>query len=257
VNDKILVTGTRGGIGKYLHEQLGGTGFTRQSGNLSELKKRFFDVIIHCACNYTPPWLVTSENLDRYYYDNILLTQELLQIPHGYFVFFSTVDLYPLDDKCHLEGEVIGVNSLQSGIYSVTKLISELVVQSKAGNFLILRPTSLLGPYMRRNNLFKLFRDPYPVLFLAADSRYNLIRYSDVLEFIRLAVACKETGIFNLASSHTITLAEIADIVGKKASFGFHYYRTVGVANKKAVRILPLLKKAPEEVLREFLVENC
>jgi len=254
VNGKILVTGTRSGIGKYLNEQVGGAEFTRQSDNLKELRKQFFDVIIHCACNHTPPRFVTGEDLSQYYYDNVTLTEEILQIPHRYFIFFSTVDIYPGDGQLHSEAEIVRADSIRS-IYSVMKFISESVVQSKAKNSLILRPTFLLGPYMRRNNLSKLFKDQCPVLSLDGSSLCNAIRYPDVLGFVNLAIARKETGIFNLASTGSISLANIAKITGKKVVFGSHHYETGNIDNQKAIQVSSAFSKTSEEVFKEFLVE--
>ena len=45
---KYLITGVTKGFGKFVHEELGGFGLTRQNKNrLNEIKK--VDVIIHCA----------------------------------------------------------------------------------------------------------------------------------------------------------------------------------------------------------------
>lgn len=255
MDGKILVTGVKGGIGRYIHEQLGGTGFTRQSNNLNELKRQSFDVIIHCACNHTPAWRITNENLSQYYYDNIVLTEEILQISHRYFVFFSTVDIYPGDSRPHPENEIIQANSVRS-IYSVMKLISESAVRDKANNFLILRLAFLIGKYMRRNNLLKPFEDLNPVLSLDSSSQYNLIRYFDVLKFIQLALAREEIGIFNLGSSDSISLAKIVEIAGKKVIFGTNHYETGNIANQKAVHISPAFNKTSEGVLREFIAEG-
>ena len=37
--NRILVTGSQSGIGKYLHEELGGIGFTRDDSNQENLEK--------------------------------------------------------------------------------------------------------------------------------------------------------------------------------------------------------------------------
>ena len=248
----VLVTGAGGGIGRYIHEELGGAGFTRRSGNLDELKKRSFDVIVHCAWNYMPTRLVTNENFMNYYQDNTLLTQELLQIPHNYFVFFSTVDIYPGGEEPHFEDEVIYADSLRS-IHGVTKMISEAAVRDKACKFLILRPTSLVGRYMRKNNLLKLFEDSHPSLSLDASSIYNVIGYSDVLGFIRSVLSAGKTGIFNLASTHNITLEEITRIVDKDVVFGPNHYEVGNIPNDKAVQIFPVFNRTSEDVLQEFL----
>lgn len=251
----VLVTGTKSGIGKYIHEQLGGTGLTRQSNNLDELKKKSFEVIIHCAWNYTPTRLVTDENVGQYYSDNVLLTQALLQIPHEYFVFFSTIDVYPNNEQPHSEAEVIYPDSIRN-IHGTTKLLSESFFRNKSENFLILRPTSLLGPHMRKNNLLKLVEDPCPTLSLDPSSIYNLICYPDVLEFINEALFRRKTGIFNLASTGNISFARVAEIVGKTVVFGDYHYEAGNILNQKAVQVYPAFNKTSEEVLREFLAER-
>lgn len=254
-DSSVLVSGVNSGIGKYIHEQLGGQGFTRQSANMEYLKKQYFEIIIHCAYNSTPPHLVTNLNLDLYYYDNVLLTQELLQIPHEYFVFFSTVDVYPLSHEPHFENEIINTNTLRN-IYATTKMISESLIRAQASKFLILRPTSLFGPSMRRNNLVKLFEDPNPSLTLDGISLYNVVLYSDILEFILLAIKREPRGIFNLASSINITLARIAEIVGKNPVFGKHHYEVGNIVNHKAAQVQPRFNKSSEDIVNEIFVKN-
>lgn len=250
----VLVTGVKSGIGKYLHEQIGGTGFTRQS-DIRELKSQFFDVIIHCAFNYLPTRFVTSENLMQYYSDNVLLTQELLQVPHRYFVFFSTVDLYPLDGQAHSEDEILCADQTRS-IHGTTKLLSELLVSSKTEKFLILRPASLLGSHMRKSACLRVIEDEHPVLNLHPDSVFNFVLYSDVLGFIKTALLRGETGIFNIASYGSIKLIKIADILGKDVAFGDYLYETVNISTQKSIRIYPALNKSSEDVLNKFLAEK-
>lgn len=250
----ILITGTKSGIGKYIHEQTGGAEFTRQS-DIEKLKKQSFETIIHCAFNYLPTRFVTNENLLQYYSDNVLLTQELLQIPHRYFVFFSTVDLYPLDDQTHSEEEILYADQMRS-IYGTTKLLSESLIRNRANKFLILRPTSLLGRHMRKNNFLRLVEDDYPVLTLHPESVFNFVLYSDIFGFLKTALSRTETGIFNLASSGGISLAKIAEILGKSPVFGDYRYKAGNISNQKAVRLCPTFSKSSEDVLNEFMAKK-
>lgn len=247
----ILITGTKSGIGKYIHEQIGGAEFTRQS-DIEKMKKQSFEIIIHCAFNYLPTRFVTNENLMQYYSDNVLLTQELLQIPHRYFVFFSTVDLYPLDGQTHSEEEILYADQMRS-IYGTTKLISESLIMSRAGQFLILRPTSLLGRHMRKNNFLRLAENDHPVLTLHPESVFNFVLYSDIFGFLKTALSRAETGIFNLASSNGISLAKIAEILGKNPVFGDYRHEAGNISNQKAVQMYPAFNKSSEDVLKEFM----
>ena len=96
---KILTTGIMSGIGRFIHENLGGKGISREtfSEDIEILKKEGVDIIIHCAFNSAKE--VTSESLFHYYNDNVLLTNDLVSIPHNKFIFFSTVDLIPRTGK--------------------------------------------------------------------------------------------------------------------------------------------------------------
>ena len=59
-------------------------------------------------------------------------------------------------------------------------------------------------------------------------------------------------GIYNLVSSKNITPAQIAELLGKKVSFGTYTYNVGDVDNKKASKILPDFKKTSSAVINEF-----
>lgn len=137
----ILISGVKSGLGRYLHENLGGVGFDKDdfAARFTKLKQERFDVIIHCAFNSART--VNSKELGEYINDNLLLTEKLLSIRHKKFIFISSVDVYPKDSLVHFEDEVIDLNKL-SGIYGITKLSSEAIVTSFSSNYLILRSSS-------------------------------------------------------------------------------------------------------------------
>ena len=80
--------------------------------------------------------------------DNFLLTQRLVDIPHRKFVFVSTLAVYPPTSRAVSEDEDVDLMPL-TGPYAFTKLFSDLYVQERASNPLILRTTTLLGPAIR------------------------------------------------------------------------------------------------------------
>ena len=107
---KILITGVTSGIGKYLHEELGGEGFTRKNAKKILSSRKRFDVIIHCA--YSARRDVDSEYVYQYFSDTIGLTEKLLEMPHKLFIFFSTVDVYPRTKGLHKESEIISLDDV-------------------------------------------------------------------------------------------------------------------------------------------------
>ena len=248
---KILATGVLSGLGKYIYENLGGIGVTKSTSveEFEKIKRDGVDVIIHCAFNSQMD--VSSDSLYQYFNDNVLLTNRLVAISHKKFIFFSTVDLYPKNSDVHVEDELINLDKVR-GIYATTKLISEAIVREKCHNFLILRPTTLLGKYSRRNTLVKITEGETETLFLSGDSRFNYVLYSDILGFIKFSISKDIQGIFNVASTGNILLSDVANLLRKKVVFGTHVYEVGNISNAKITALFPEFKKTSKEVLDQF-----
>lgn len=247
---KLLITGARSGLGKHLLEFFDGIPFTRDTSQreFNNLKKIGIDIIIHAAFNSNQ--LVNTNNLYSYTKDNVLLTAKLLDIPHQKFIYISTVDVYPNDHRKHQENEVIDISSV-SGIYAITKLISESLVR-QSSNYLILRCATLIGKSSRKNSLIKIIEEKSPNLTLSPNCSFNYIHHWDVSNFIKLAIKKDLRGIYNLASSTNITLSQVAKILKKNIRFGDHKYDVGNINNSKAAAIYPNFKKTSQKVISEF-----
>jgi len=243
--NKLLITGSASGLGKYLHKQLGGTPYKRNAANIKKT-----EVIIHSAFNRVRD--VTSENLYQYLSDNVFLTKKLTRIPHKKFIYISSVDVYPKNNTKHSENEIIDVNHI-SGVYALTKLMSESLVQHLCPNFLILRCSALLGRDARENSLIKMIKEENPTLTLSPDSVFNFILHKDVLEFIKIAVEKDLQGIYNIVSSKNIVVREITKSLRKKVTFGRYLYNVGNIDNTKASQLLPDFKKTSQEIVHEFM----
>lgn len=249
----VLITGTQSGLGKYLSNTIGNTiSYNRDASNadFEEYKARGVDTIIHCAFNSSKQ--VNSDNLNSYIKDNVFLTKKLSKIPHKKFVFISTVDVYPKDNKYHSEKELIDIDSTK-GIYEITKLISESLIQNLCSNYLILRCAALLGKNSKKNSLIKIIKENHPTLTLSADSSLNYILHKDVLKFIRIAIEKNLQGIYNLASSKNITLSQVAKALKKQVHFGNYTYNVGNIDNTKVVTVYPAFKKTSQEVITTFI----
>lgn len=250
---KILITGTASGLGKYLHDNLGGISLTRQTSETEKekIKKDGADVIIHCAFNSDR----NPKNLDQYFQDNVLLTKDLTKISHKKFIFISSVDVYPKNSSRHTEDEILDANEAED-LYAKTKLLSEDLVKRNCPNFLILRCSALLGKDSRENSLIKIIKGNHPTLTLSAKSIFNYILHKDVLEFIKLAIEKDLLEIYNLVSSENITLKEVVDLLKKEVTFGDYLYNVGNIVNIKAASILPNLKKTSKEIVVKFFNEK-
>ena len=249
---KILVTGSDSGIGKYLVEKLPNCVEFNRKTDLEKIKKTKFDVIIHCANNKTIH--VDDFNLYKYTNDNVLLTYELTKIPCKKFIYFSTVDVYPKNGKKHNEQESIKVKDVDS-IYGITKLMSEQIVKNNCKNHLILRPTALLGPYMKPNSLTKILDNE--IISLSHISQLSYVLYKDILEFLKFALEKDIQGIFNVGSGQTSYLVHIAKKINRNYWYWGKYVYDIGdIDVKKIYNLFPNFAKPFDYILDEFLKER-
>jgi nucleoside-diphosphate-sugar epimerase len=233
----ILVTGAGSGLGNYLCNRFQCQGFLRNTSidqMMDNAAQRPFKAIIHSAFN--PRQDINSANLQSYLNDTILLTKKILQIPHEYFIFISSGDVYPKNDEIHYEDEEIQIKDVDS-IYGVTKLMSESLVQEDAKNFLILRPTVLLGQNIRKNSLIRILTEAGANLTLSEQSTFNYVLHSDIGELIEKALSQHLRGIYNIAASTNISLGEIAETFKRPIRFGNYTYRTGNINNEKSVSV--------------------
>ena len=89
--NKILITGTTSGLGKYLYENIPNSISLNRKDTFIDNN---FDVIIHNA--FSPQGANKNDIKDYYKYinDNILLTKKLVDIKPKKFIFISTGDVY-------------------------------------------------------------------------------------------------------------------------------------------------------------------
>ncbi len=249
---KILVTGSNGGLGGFLKDALGAQGFSRQDGiaqlagsvaSSDSMGDTGFDAIIHCAFNTGRN--IKNTDFKDYVADNILLTQKLAQIPHKKFIFISSIDVYPRNLEICTEDAEFTADDVK-GLYGQSKLIAEVVVQNECDNYIIARPSALLGT--KKNSLTRVLFEDAPSLTLSADSSFNYVLYADVLEFVNSVISEDVTGIFNLCAGNNVTLRQVVDkynITG--VSFGDYKYLTGNISNKKAATISPAFARTSLE----------
>ncbi len=251
----LLTTGVGSGLGKHLYKNLGGD-FTTRDTDISEysrLKANGVDQIIHCAVNSSRD--VHSNNVYGYISDNILLTKRLTSIPHSKFIFISSVDVYPKNQNIHDEDEIINANDI-SGIYGITKLISESIIQKHCTNYAILRCSSLLGKYSRKNNTLSVLSDDPCELSVNANSIFNYVLHTDVENLISYILKTDIQGIFNVAASRNIAISDVARMSNKSVKYGPFHYDVGLINNNKITNICKAFEKTSAQTILQFQEER-
>ncbi len=252
---EVLTTGTASGLGRYLHRVFSGRGLQRENAAdlLREACTEGAGVVLHCAFASRTPR--DHRGLGSWYRDNLDLTRRLLEVPHRHFVYLSTVDVYPQDATLHHEDDLIEVGP-GTELRRLAKLTCEAMVLETATAPLVLRPTSLVGPGMRRNTLVRLLDGERSGYSLSGRSQLNLVRYGEVEVFLRRALAEGATGVFNLACAENVSVQRIAELAGTPADLGDHVYDVGWIDHRRAVAVLPELDRPSEDVVRELVEER-
>lgn len=248
----LLITGARSGLGNATYKALGGIPFMRGASTDDHAIRDAapFDAIIHCAVNADKA--VTMSSVYKYLDDNFLLTQRLVDIPHKKFVFVSSLAVYPPSGRAIREDEDIDLLPL-AGPYALTKLFSDVYVQERAQNPLILRTTTLLGPAIRTNTLLRALTQPDCQLFLAPTARYNCVLHEDIVAFIAQAIDQNICGAFNLGSKGLVVLSDVVNQLGLTVRYGEFPYDIGPVDTSKAGAVNPKFIAPCWEILNRFI----
>jgi nucleoside-diphosphate-sugar epimerase len=249
----LLITGAGSGLGFAVHQQLGGVAFARGMA-LDDSRicaAQPFDAIVHCALRVMSP--VTTRTCYTYLEDNFLLTEQLLDIPHHKFIYVSTLDVYPRLGRAIGEDEDVDLSTL-AGPYSFVKLFSDILVQNRAPNHLVLRTTTQLGTSMRKTTVtWRLLTERGCRLGLSEQSQYNYILQDDVVAFIREALQSDRTGVYNLGSRANVRLADMARELGLVPAFGDELYDVGPVDAKKAASVMSAFARDSRQNVNLFI----
>lgn len=193
---KVLVTGTKSGLGRFLHERIGGAGLSRET------------IIIHCAHK---PIDGRNQNLGDFAI-NYNLTSNLLKLPHKKFIYISSVDVY--------------IPGNQNGN---SKKDCEARVREYGKEYLIIRLPLIIGKYQRPNCLSKI-KNKADSISLSGDSEFYFIFDIEILFYLKKAIKENWTGDYDgipdeIEQSGGLVLKDLAEIYNPNIKFGTFKYK--------------------------------
>lgn len=242
---RILVTGTRRGLGNFLQGEYQCEGFTR-ANSIEEIAGKSYDLIVHCAFNTQNS--IMSGHLSSYVEDNIILTHSLAtRVKADRFVFISSIDVYPETINNKTEELLININDIKN-IYGKTKLMCEdIVLRHK--NSLVLRCGGIIG----KNKIPKSIRNIIETqkTTLTRDSIVSYINYSTIKDIINHTPNLN--GIVNVASDVPMNISEMEKLV-PDISYGSYNYKATNVPINRLKLLCPSIKISPsKDVLFDVL----
>lgn len=189
---------------------------------------------------------MTTDGLYDYWKNTIELTEELVNLPHSQFIFFSTVEVYPVTGHSGKEDDTISVQDIRN-TYATFKLTAEAIVLNQANNPLIIRSPGLLGESARPNSVTRILSEESPKLTLSPESRFYYIPHEYAADFLEKAMESRISGIYNLCPTGSVTLKEVAD--GKLVEWGKFTYHMPPLDNSKVRSICPKFETSSKEIV--------
>ena len=190
---KVLVTGTKSGLGRYIHETIGGAGISRDT------------IIVHCAHTYVRD---IEDNYDHFRDENIELTRNLVKLPHQKFIFISSID-------------ILNPSSMNGS----SKLASEQIVEHDARKPLIIRPSLILGRFQRLNTVVKIKLGILKETTLSEKSEFYYIYNEEILEFIKKGIKENLVGTYTIGMEDKVRLKDLTKFYKRKINFGKYFYK--------------------------------
>lgn len=207
---KILITGSKSGLGKFLAKELNVNNnklFFLNRKNYKVINQQSYDFIIHCAGKR--PIYSENDEIYSYYKDNIKLTEKIVNLRYKKIIFLSTIDVYESNLEIKRENKKININKLK-GIYTLTKLISENIISKNSKNYLILRVPTLIGHTMKTTSIYKILKKKTDFIPYSKKSTFNLVDYKTILKIINFWLKRNLKGVFNVASEKNIKISDIS-----------------------------------------------
>ena len=220
---KVMITGSDGFIGKYLHQKLPGcnvVAFDANDGDIVEHKFSESEVVhvFHLAAKTSVPdsW----ENPREFYRVNVLGTTNILEYCRRIGASMTYVNSYPYGiplynpiDEAH--------PCIPHSVYNHSKHLAEDICRFYAAHYnvpiTVFRLFNVFGGGQRTNFLIPhivkqaLFSSHIEVMDLAPKRDYTYI--ADVVEAIRLSIGLKGFNEYNVGSGESKSVGEICNHV--------------------------------------------
>jgi len=252
------VIGTNGFIGRNLVQHLQGRGvevlpITRDSSH-EDLPTSTVDCVFFCAGNGVaymtdrdPEFCIRRNIIELYQYIRIL--------KYRCWVHFSTTSVYP--DRLLRKTEDAPLDVGGISLYGAHKLLSERYVAQYAPEWLIVRPTYLFGPGLRRNLFFDLLTGRRDI-YLKRDSHLAALHVTNLAEAVVHLAEVLENEVVNVGSAHVVSVDEI--LAMNPGDYVFHDERFIderGVVLDKLHRYWrePLTRDQYVQSIRRFFAE--
>jgi nucleoside-diphosphate-sugar epimerase len=251
-----MKTAVLGGIGllgsdlvRFLPPKLNVTPITRK--NYSKYKNQKFDFFINANGNSKRFWALRNIYQD-FEASTISVYKTIFDFNFKKYIYISSVDVYPSPSKPSRAVEDSVINTSKQNAYGFHKYISELIVKKHISDWIILRPSSILGTNLKKGPLYDILNSN--PIFVNLNSKIQFITAKAIAEIIETLLDKSVTGeIYNVGGVGAFEFSKIQK----------YYTQRVRVSNEarkqaynmdvsKLKQLYPRLKTS-EEYLKQFI----
>lgn len=241
-----VVVGPNGFIGSNFAQALEKAGTTvfpiGREDSVAELPDETIDCVFFCAGNSAA--FLTEDDPEYCLRRNVIeLYNYLTELDYRTFLHLSSTSVYPPGMKEKTEDSKLDLGDIS--LYGSHKLMSERYVTQYAPKWIILRPAYLYGPGLWKNVFYDI-RTGRRNLYLDPDSELAAL---DVRHLARIAIELVKSGgkgVFNVGSSHVVSVRELLELVPD--DFTFHNERYI---DQRGISLEKIHEYWNEDVSRE------
>lgn len=250
---KLAIIGSNGMLGSdlvfYLSPYFSITQISKE--NYSEYVNSVFDFIINANGNSKRYW-GNENHVEDFIASTVSVYKSIFDFPCSTYIYISSQDVYENHYGPETTKENNEINPKSLPPYGFHKYISELIVKKYKENFLILRPSMILGRNLRKGPFYDIVNKG--TLFITPEARLQLITTRAIAEIIETLLKEKilnET--LNVGGKSTFAFTNIHKYFNKEIKIlKTAETQLYEMSVEKVKQWYPKLKTS-EEYLQEFL----
>ncbi len=183
------------------------------------------------------------------------VVQSIFDFPTKKYIYISSVDVYTNFSDCSKTVENFEINNSEQSPYGFHKWIAEQYVKKYTDNWLILRLGGMVGPNLKKGPIYDIMNNID--LRVCPKSKYQYMETSEVGKTINFLLTknCSNE-IFNICGNGTISLNEVANLLGKKLeqskTLDFQHYEINNNKINKKLKKFPETKKTVKDFFEKI-----
>ncbi len=248
----LAVLGGNGMLGSdllsYFLKKYKVTSITKQ--NYSEHVGKSFDIFVNANGN-SKRWWANQNPCEDFLASTNSVIKSIFDFPAKTYIYISSVDVYSRHDqpKYTLESSTIVPEKLEP--YGLHKYLSEQIVKKYTNQFLILRPSAILGSSLKKGPVFDVINGKS--LFITKNSKLQFITGFEIAKVIDLLLKKKITGnVINVGGIGSIYLSKLNKIFNKEIKTSPEARVQKYEMNVNKLKSLYPSLKSSEEYLQEY-----